>query len=360
WINLCRPSNEAISNLVNACEPATFGFKGENVYDESYRRAGKLDCTSFRPLLDISKLNLIGIIRDGLSHGLEAQKPIRAELYNLNIYGEGSFFKAHRDTPRGEKMFGSLVIFYPTFHQGGMLHIRKDEKEWTFDSGALAEHEVPHIGYVALYSDVEHEVDLVKSGYRVSIAYNLYYEDDLTKHPTSLSPSALNFKNTLQGFLDDPNFLPDGGWLGFGLEYQYPLPIDAEDVKLDAVSRNLKGSDAEVMQVATQLALDASLWCLVESPDTRMACKGVFPDIAGIEFGETSLSGFLRDEASARFLQETSESQVDTMCYINWVTRPTDLNRTRQTYLHHGNETSAHFAYYTICLVVRVDKRGQA
>jgi hypothetical protein len=87
WIDLHRPSNEAISNLVNACEPATFGFNGENVYDESYRKAGKLDCTSFRPMLDISKLNLIQIVRRGLSRGLEAQKPIRAELYNLNIYG---------------------------------------------------------------------------------------------------------------------------------------------------------------------------------------------------------------------------------------------------------------------------------
>lgn len=38
-------------------------------------------------MLDISKLNLISIIRRGLSRGLEAQKPIRAELYNLNIYG---------------------------------------------------------------------------------------------------------------------------------------------------------------------------------------------------------------------------------------------------------------------------------
>lgn len=38
-------------------------------------------------MLDISKLNLVQIVRGGLLHGMEAQKPIRAELYNLNIYG---------------------------------------------------------------------------------------------------------------------------------------------------------------------------------------------------------------------------------------------------------------------------------
>lgn len=57
------------------------------MYDESYRKAGKLDCSSFRPLLNISDLGLIDIVRDGLLRGMEALKPIRAELYNLNIYG---------------------------------------------------------------------------------------------------------------------------------------------------------------------------------------------------------------------------------------------------------------------------------
>ena len=256
-------------------------------------------------------------------------------------------------------MFGSLVIFYPTFHQGGTLHIRKDETAWSFDSEALTEHEAPHIGYVALYSDVEHEVDLVKSGFRVSITYNLYYED-VTESAITLSSSALAFKNTLGGLLDDPTFLPDGGWLGFGLEYHYPLPIAAKHIKLDAI--NLKGSDAEIMQVAKQLGLDASLWSLVEAPNAKMACKGVLPDIDGKEFGDNSipLTRFLHEEAGARFLQETRENQPDMTCYVNWVTRPTGVNRSRTTYLHYGNETTAEFAYNTVCLIARVDKRGQA
>jgi hypothetical protein len=277
------------------------------------------------------------------------------------LAGEGSFFKAHRDTPRGEKMFASLVIFYPTFHQGGTLRIRKDENEWSFDSETLAEREAPHIGYVALYSDVEHQVDLVKSGYRVSVTYNLYYEDLAESPAITLSASALALKNTLEGLLGDPAFLPDGGWLGFGLEYHYPLPTAAKNIKLDAVSNNLKGSDAEIMQVAKQLGLDASLWSLVEAPSAKMACKGVLPDITGMEFGDNSvpLSRFLHEEVGARFLQETRESHPETTCYINWVTRPTSVNRTRTTYLHYGNETTAEFAYNTVCLIVRVDKRGQ-
>lgn len=259
-------------------------------------------------------------------------------------------------------MFGSLVIFYPTRHEGGRLHIRKDDKEWYFDSETLTDGEEPHIGYVALYSDVEHEVDLVKSGYRVSITYNLFY-DDITavQRPTSLSPNALAFKNLLQGLLDDPTFLPDGGWLGFGLEYYYPLATLTKHARLDIMSNSLKGTDAEIMQVAKQLDLDASLWCLVESEGAKMACKGTIPDIAGMEFGDntSSLDEYLREEVGAKRLQEIDfdEEQVDQMCYINWVTRPTDMNRSRTTYLHYGNETTSAFAYNTVCLIIRVEKK---
>ena len=71
-------------------------------------------------------------------------------------------------------MFGSLVIFFPTAHEGGSLLIRKNGAEWAFDSSeVLGDNDEPRIGYVALYSDVEHEVAVVTSGYRVTITYNL-------------------------------------------------------------------------------------------------------------------------------------------------------------------------------------------
>jgi hypothetical protein len=51
----------------------------------------------------------------------------------------GSFFRPHADTPRSDKMFGSLVIVFPSPHEGGALLLRHRGQEWTFDSGeALA------------------------------------------------------------------------------------------------------------------------------------------------------------------------------------------------------------------------------
>ncbi|KAF8635477.1 hypothetical protein AX14_010508 [Amanita brunnescens Koide BX004] len=111
---------------------------------------------------------------------------MRAELYNLNVYGEKSFFKAHIDTPHGARMFGSLVVFFPTTYEGGSLVMRPKGEEWSFDAAkALAGcKEDSHVAYVALYSDVEHEVSTVTSGYRVTVTYNLYFDDNF---PASMS-----------------------------------------------------------------------------------------------------------------------------------------------------------------------------
>ncbi|KAJ3810560.1 hypothetical protein F5876DRAFT_76645 [Lentinula aff. lateritia] len=61
------------------------------------------------------------IILHSIQQDLALRRMIRAEPYMLNVYDEGSFFKPHRDTPRGPNMFGSLVIIFPTTHEGGEL-----------------------------------------------------------------------------------------------------------------------------------------------------------------------------------------------------------------------------------------------
>jgi hypothetical protein len=127
-------------------------------------------------------------------------------------------------------MFGSLVVFFPTSYEGGSLIMSRKGEEWSFDAAKeLAECEEPHIAYVALYSDVEHEVSTITSGYRVTVTYNLYFDDE-TSASTSLlplSPGATDFRNELQTLLLDPAFLPDGGLLGFNLEHHYPVQNDS-------------------------------------------------------------------------------------------------------------------------------------
>jgi hypothetical protein len=64
-------------------------------------------------------------------------------------------------------MFGSLVIVFPTQHEGGSLKFRHGGREWTFDSAAMVKRQKdPTIA--AFYCDIEHEVTPVTSGHRIT------------------------------------------------------------------------------------------------------------------------------------------------------------------------------------------------
>ena len=66
-------------------------------------------------------------------------------------------------------MIGSLVVVFPTPHEGGSLVLRHRGMEDTVDSGALLKDtQVPSIAYAAFFSDVEHEVTPITSGYRIT------------------------------------------------------------------------------------------------------------------------------------------------------------------------------------------------
>jgi len=50
---------------------------------------------------------------------------VTAELHKLNVYQKDGFFLSHRDTPRNQEMFGSLVICLPIMFTGGVLTVKK-------------------------------------------------------------------------------------------------------------------------------------------------------------------------------------------------------------------------------------------
>ena len=78
---------EDLDLLTAACDPATFGRGREDVYDESYRKAVKMDASNFSVQLDLVGSGLIRTIEDQLLQGETENMRIKAELYKLNIYG---------------------------------------------------------------------------------------------------------------------------------------------------------------------------------------------------------------------------------------------------------------------------------
>jgi hypothetical protein len=110
-INLSNASEADLQHLSDACQPATFGVNGEDVLDESYRKAGKMDVTDFATNFVVEDSGIMDIIRSELLEGHESNKAIKAELYKLNVYS-------------GDRRYGlTLCLAHTLFRQRSILQI---------------------------------------------------------------------------------------------------------------------------------------------------------------------------------------------------------------------------------------------
>lgn len=230
-------SQSAFSDLINACEPATFGRGSEDVLDETYRKAGKIDEASFSTDFNPYEYGIVDVVSRSLVQ--RDQYGIRAELYKLNVYsGPSGMFKPHVDTPRAAAQMGSLVVCLPYAHKGnsintpmfshvykrwltcfckptgGRLAVRHGGREVVFDWAAIQNLNPGTIQWAAFFSDCEHEVLEVTAGHRLTLAYNLFWVSDgptsMTDRLAVLEPESLHFFGALQKLLACPGFLPNG------------------------------------------------------------------------------------------------------------------------------------------------------
>ncbi|KAJ7118021.1 hypothetical protein C8R43DRAFT_1241993 [Mycena crocata] len=231
-----KASAEDLKHLATACQQATFGVAQQDILDETYRKAGKMDLDKFAARLDVVASGLLDAITPDMLQGQsqDTEKVIRAEMYKLDVYGEFS----RKDTPRGDTMIGSLVVVFPTAHEGGELTLEHGATTWTFDSPAELTKiaPTPALAYVAFYSDVTHAVEPVRTGYRVTLTYNLFLADRVGSsllivpgpaHRVIPAPEQA-FEDALCSLLASLTFLPAGSLLAYGLAHQYPMPAPPE------------------------------------------------------------------------------------------------------------------------------------
>jgi hypothetical protein len=101
-----------------------------------------------------------------------------AQPYKLLLYEEGAFFKAHRDTEKVSGMFGTLVVCLPSEHTGGEVHLKHNQNQRLLSTAEFSAHD---LSALAWYSDVQHEIKLVLSGYRLVLTYNLVQDQAAPK-----------------------------------------------------------------------------------------------------------------------------------------------------------------------------------
>ena len=293
-------------------------------------------------------------------------------------------------------MFGTLVLVFPTQHEGGALVLRHNHtdsqqpeevtkglakssaqpaaREWVFDSGAeLASQTTPSIGYVAFFSDVEHEVRRVVSGHRITLTYNLYFAEDIaadvganmaaskaksatTPPPTLTTPSSLStraepIKFHIQTILANNEILPQGGVLGFGLNHVYPVEKQRSIRHIPAM---LKGSDLLLWNVLRDLGLEPTVYYVYRhqaEPDFGMGNRSRnFILDHKMRFGQCEVDL----EYFASYIHSGGGSILNKDESILWVTTPTGLSTIKESFVAYGNQAMLDFVYADLCLVARV------
>jgi len=278
-------------------------------------------------------------------------------------------------------MVGSLVIVYPTPHKGGELVLRHKDREWTFDADSLTSSQPsPSVAYIAFYGDIEHEVLRVSSGFRVTITYNLYLVGPtLNEQVPSVVPNLRdisNLQSTLQKLLRSPEFLPDGGTLGFGLAHQYPVTFKTE---LKDLIGYLKSEDAHVYRACKELQLQPSLRMVYDDDECDWDWTRIHTRPRGImleriveqpdyDYKNTNYREFLIEwlggvpinlnnstvASDADWVQEGYEMPKRS-AQITWVAPFKEGIRLKDVATAYGNQYAMDFVYCSPCLIVPID-----
>lgn len=152
--------------LITLGKPARFGRGEETLTDPEVRDTWDI------PVGLVNAAWAPGVLKDVLATvkeelGLPKAAELDADLHSLLVYEPDQFFLKHQDTERTDEMIGTLVVTLPSAYAGGELMIGKGE-DWKAYRGSR-----DALSLVAFYADCQHEVLKLKSGYRITLTYNL-------------------------------------------------------------------------------------------------------------------------------------------------------------------------------------------
>jgi hypothetical protein len=255
--------------LVERCAAAAFGMGRKTRYDRTVRDAlqikaegGAFSVLHFDPaaagILEQIRRELVPQVPDALT----------AELYNLNVYATGGHFVQHKDTPCGSDMLGTLVVCLPSQFSNGAFVVKHQGVFQTYDWGhAIREQAEPtRIHWAAFFGDVDHQIERVWGGLRVTLTYLIRRGTNTGSGAVpDRDRDALNtlVQQKLRVLLDARRFLARGGTLAFPCSHLYHQDARFQR-KQRPLSRQtvsaLKGRDHNVAAAAMAEGLEVTLY----------------------------------------------------------------------------------------------------
>ena len=159
--------------LIAVAQPAMFGRGEQTLTDTSVRDTWEITpdlVTLDGPTWEATLGAVLDDVRDEL--GLPPPTKLRAGLHAMLVYGKGQFFLPHQDSEKDDAMVGTLVVSLPSAHTGGELVVEHGGQSVTYRAPR------EELSFVAFYADCRHEVKPVKSGYRVTLTFNLLADSE--------------------------------------------------------------------------------------------------------------------------------------------------------------------------------------
>ena len=237
------------AQLIAAAERAPYGRGADTLLDTSVRRTWQIGVDRVR-IRDRHWPAMLDGIVERAAMGLGAGVGVKAELYKLLVYDEGSFFLEHRDTEKSPGMFGTLIVALPSLHTGGELVIRHREREVRLDVRSA---DVSELAWAAFYADCVHEVLPITSGCRLVLVYNLRRTvRGRLPRPPSYDKETADLGRLLRSWCDE-SVRPDRDQ---PIKLVYPLAHAYTPAELSFAA--LKGADAAAATVLTAAAGDAA------------------------------------------------------------------------------------------------------
>jgi hypothetical protein len=222
--------------LVAAARPAKFGRGEETLTDTSVRDTWEI--TPDR--MTLGGPGWIALMDGTLDHfrdelGLPPTTRLRAEAHSMLVYGKGQFFLPHQDSEKNDAMVGTLVLSLPSAHTGGELVINHAGESKAYRASK------DELTFVAFYADCRHEVTPVRSGYRVTLTFNLLAD---TETPAQPDGPVTELTHCLTEHFTTPG-TPRYGGRELYLPNRLVYLLDHEYTQRGLDWNRLKGTDAE-------------------------------------------------------------------------------------------------------------------
>ncbi len=248
--------------LLDHCKPAPFGHGKRTRYDRRVRDALQLKAENGEFRVENFDPESAGILkkiqRELVPHD---PNPISAELYTVNVYTNDGHFAPHKDTPRGSDMFGTLVVCLPSQFENGKLILCHRGVVQKFDWGrAIQAQKKPNqLHWVAFFGDVDHQIERIWFGARVTLTYLLRRgAGGVLSRDAAREELAPRVQEAWGVLLADQNFLPKGGTLAYPCCHLYHQDARFQQkqssITHDTVTM-LKGRDHLVAATALQAGL---------------------------------------------------------------------------------------------------------